>query len=150
MDNNTCEQPWTMDVVKNAPIEKPSLMELGNLEGTEPIDHIEGILYGAEFMPVDMHTPYYEKMLTATVDVPWTAQPEEVTYMNRLKEMNEPPVLSYQDLKLSSINQNTNEKFEGFGESIEGFGEGSYDLVFKALLILFLLFFIYYLMKQIN
>lgn len=143
---NTCDKPWTMDVVKNAPLSEPSFTSLGGLEGASPADTIEGVLYGAEFMPVDMHTPYYERMIHTTVDVPWTAQPEEVTYMNKLKEMNEPPVLTYQDLKLSSIPQNTYEKYEG----IEGFGEGTYDFVFKGLLILFLVFFIYYLMKQVN
>lgn len=165
MDNNiksddsvTCALGWTQDYSTNPQVPQPSLTELGGLEGAVPLDTIEGSVYGAEFMPVDMHTPYYEKMLTTTVAVPWLAQNEEATYMNRLKELNEPPVQTYRDLKLSSIPQEIhaglegfNDGLEGFDTSIEGFNAGqNYDLFFKALMILFLLFFIYYLMKQIK
>ena len=73
-----------------------SLTHLNGLEGSIPID--EKSLYGAEFMPVDIHTPYYERMTTETVEVPWLAQWQEQTFMNRTKVLNERPVKEYQEI----------------------------------------------------
>ena len=79
-------------------------------------------------------------MLTEPVQVPWLAESEEGTYMNKLKEKNEEPVKSYKDLILSSITQ--------FFYEPEGFGDGIGNLLFKILLIIFLLCVICYLVKN--
>jgi hypothetical protein len=115
-----------------------SLTHLGGLEGSDEED-----VYGAEFMPVDMHTPYYERMISQTVEVPWLGQDMEQTFMNRTKILNEPPVQAYKELKLSSIPQQNY-------ESVEGFGENTQNLVFKILCVIFLVILIYYLMKEIK
>lgn len=127
---------------------KASLTHLDGLEGSVPVaTNNEGSIYAAEFMEVDdMHTPYYERMLHETVNVPWLAtsgDDMESTYMNRTKALNEPPVRSYKDLKLSSVPQ-TN-----YG-GVEGFGEGTQNLVFKILCVVFLIMLVYYLMKEIK
>jgi hypothetical protein len=41
-----------------------------------------------------------------TVNTPWLATHHEDTFLNRIKELNEPPVQTYKDLKLSPIKQN--------------------------------------------
>ena len=115
-----------------------SFTHLGGLEGSE----FESIK-GAEFMPVDMHTPYYERMTRETVEVPWLAQDMERTFMNRTKVLNEPPVQTYKELKLSHISPQSH-------ESVEGFGENTENLVFKILCLMFLIGLIYYLMKEIK
>lgn len=150
MDNNvnfdtpmTCAPDWSAGVVdpESGSVVNASLVTLDGLDGSVPTDTREGSVYGAEFMPVDMHTPYYERMLTTTVQVPWLAESEEGTYMNRLKELNEPPVQTYKDLKLTPVSQNTHELVEGFGLSLD------YVTLFKILLIAVLLYWIWQLSK---
>jgi hypothetical protein len=151
MDNNinsddsmTCALDWTPGAdIKTGGTQKVSLTDLDGMDGSMPVDTKEGSVYGAEFMPVEMHTPYYEKMLTTTVEVPWLAEPEEESYMNRLKEMNEPHVQTYRELKLSPVSDNVH-------QTVEGFGYTDYVLFFKVLLIVFLMVFIYRLMKTMK
>jgi hypothetical protein len=123
-----------------------SLTDLNGLDGTMPYDTAKGSVYGAEFMPVEMHTPYYRSMLTATVDVPWLAEPEEASYLNRTKEMNEPHVQTYKELKLNPVNQNTRELIEDFG--LNGLGRMNYVLFLKIILIIVLFCWIYKLTRQ--
>lgn len=124
-----------------------SLTHLGGLEGVVDTNTDDRSVYGAEFMPVEMHTPYYERMLTETVKVPWLAQDMERTFMNRTKVLNEPPVQTYKELKLSSIPQ---QNYEQVPEQVEGFGENTQNLVFKILCVAFLIVLIYFLLKEIN
>jgi len=120
-----------------------SLTHIGNLEGSVDANLYDGTVYGAEFMPVEMHTPYYERMTRETVEVPWLGQEMEQTFMNRTKVLNEPPVQTYKELKLSSVSPIA-------FETLEGFGENTQNLVFKILCVLFLIILIYYLMKEIK
>ena len=152
MDNNvnseesqTCAPDWSAGVVnpKNGSVLNASLTSLGYLDGTMPFDTQEGSVYGAEFMPVEMHTPYYDRMLTATVEVPWLAEPEEGSYLNRLKEMNEPPVQTYKELELKPVNQNINETVEGFNNL-----KMNYVVFLKVILIVVLIAWIYKLSKN--
>lgn len=127
-----------------------SLTYLDGLSGSVPLNTDEGSIYGAQFMPIDMKTSYYEMMTTETVQVPWLAQDQERTFMNRTKELNEEPVQSYKDLKLSSIPQEQNEKYKPL-IYIEGFNYFDTEHYrFKIIMILVVIFIIYLLLKQIN
>lgn len=117
-----------------------SFTHLGGLEGAP--DTCEGNIYGAQFMSADMKTPYYERTISTNVKVPWLAQSEEATYMNRTKPLNEDPVLTYKELKLKSIPNDYS--------YIEQFGENTQNFVFKILTILFIILLIYYLLTKIN
>ena len=118
---------------------------------TDHLDGIEGVsdkdqydLYGAAFMTItDMHTPYYDRMITQDQNRPWFGQSMETTYMNNTKILNEDPVLTYKELKLSNIDSNNY-------ESVEHFGENTQNLVFKILFAMFIMMFIYYILKQIK
>ena len=127
-----------------------SLTHLGGLEGSIPPNKEDGSIYGAKFMPVTMHTPYYERMTTQTVNVPWLAQDMEKTFMNQTKVLDEPEIKAYRELKLSNVPQQMYENVEKTGETIEGFGENTQGLIFKILCVVFLIALIYFLMKEIN
>lgn len=119
-----------------------SLTHIGDLEGNSN----ENSIYGAEYMPTDIKTPYYERMITSTVSMPWLAQGMEATYMNRTKALNEDePNLNF---KITSIPKHEYGEFES---DIEGFGKSdTQNLFFKIMCVLFLIVMIYFLMKEIK
>ena len=125
-----------------------SFTKLGGLDGATDTNTHSNDVYGAEFLPVEMHTPYYERTITQRFDVPWLGQPMEQTFMNRTKELNEPPVQTYKELKMSSIPQQNHESV--YDQSVEGFGEKTQNLTFKILCVLFLIMVIYFLMREIK
>ncbi|QKF93614.1 hypothetical protein QKU48_gp0156 [Fadolivirus algeromassiliense] len=118
-----------------------SLTHLGGLEGNSD----EDVVYGAEYMETDIKTPYYERMVTTTVDIPWIAQDMEATYMNRTKPLNEKePDLNF-NIKLIPKN-----KYDEVYD-IEGFGKSdTQNLFFKILSALFIIFIIYLLVKELK
>lgn len=118
-----------------------SLTHIGGLEGNSN----EEVVYGAEYMQTDIKTPYYERMVTESVEAPWLAQGMEATYMNRTKELNEKiPDLNF---KIMSIPNKQYEDVDG----IEGFGKSdTQHLFFKILCAMFLIVLIYFLMKEIK
>ncbi len=135
-----CAPAWT-----NAHIGSVSLTELEGLPGApEPVNDCGSTFHGAKFMKVKyMYTPYYERLVSEIVPVPWIAEPEEATFMNRQKAANEPPVQTYAQLQLSAIPADNY-------ETVEGFGQGGYDLFFKVLLVLLLLAFVYYIVREMK
>lgn len=84
---------------------------LGGINGVPENDGI----YGAEFMPTDVHTPFYETMVTQNVRVPWFGHSMEDTFMNNTKILNEDPVKEYQEGYYVPIDQNVYQNIEGFG-----------------------------------
>src|SRR5438128_2608721 len=89
-----------------------------NMNITGQMQQNEETIYGSAFAPVDYLTPYYERTITAPIITPWLARDyDEATYMNRIKERNEEPVLTYRELKLTSIPEGNQEMIEGFGNS---------------------------------
>jgi hypothetical protein len=122
---------------------KTSLTAIGNISGAVPQNTEEGSIYGAEFMPAIMHTPYYDRMTTETVSVPWLAESNEQTFMNRTKELNEPIVKDYRELVTRSIPQ---EQYA----SVEDFSTDTPNYYFKVLCIVFLVFIIYLIIKEMK
>ena len=121
---------------------KTSVDHLDGLAGVSDKDQYD--LYGAAFMTIDdMHTPYYDRMITQVQNRPWFGQNMETTYMNNTKILNEDPVMTYKELRLSDIDSNNY-------ETIENFGENTQNLVFKMLFIIFVIAFICYILKQIK
>jgi|688.fasta_scaffold519582_1 hypothetical protein len=145
MENNikeSTQEPVT-DWNANENNFKTSLTDIIGLEGAVENNAYDGSINGTEFMPVNMHTPYYERVITQTVSVPWLAQDMEKTYMNRTKEFNEPPVETYKELKLSNL---SGQQYE----NVENFGENTSNLTFKILCFIFLVMLVIYLVKQIK
>ena len=122
---------------------KTSLTHLDGLSGAIPQDSDEGRIYGSQFMHTDINTPYYDRMLTERVIAPWEAELEEKTFMNTLKELNQRPFSTYQNIINKPIPQ---EKYE----SIEGFGQNAMNVNFKIACIVFLIFIIYMLIKEMK
>lgn len=115
-----------------------SLTHIGDIEGISDIQ----TTYGAEYIHVDMMTPYYERTIHTVADVPWLGQPMEKTYMNVLKTMNEKvPDL---DFNVTSIPTDKYEKIEGFSK------KETKDLYFKIACICFLMILVYFLMTEIK
>ena len=115
-----------------------SMSNLGNVQGV--LDESEEVndetVYGAELMKVsNMHTPYFETMVTRKVQVPWLAEPAEATFNNRVKILNEPPVKEYADIRLSSIDPNY-----WFIETFDSVNDTSYKLFFAIILFLVIVY----------
>jgi hypothetical protein len=94
-----------------------SMTHLGDLIGhmsDRGRDDLEQSL-GAEFKHVKYQTPFYEKMKTYKFNRPWLAKHQEHTFMNRIKELNEAPVKTYDSLKLSPISQ---DKYDSYVPTI--------------------------------
>lgn len=90
-------------------------------------------VYGAEFREIKPYIPYFQRTIKKYVPVPWLAEYEDRWYMNTYKRLNEPPVVTYKELRFSSI-PNTN-----YGKFNEGFGEINQKyLIILILLILFI------------
>lgn len=137
---HVCAPMWT-----SANIGSVSLTDLEGLPGApEPVTDCGSTFHGAKFMKIKhMYTPHYERLVSEIVPVPWIAEQEEATFMNRQKAANEPPVATYTQLQLSAIPADNNKK-------VEGFGLGEYDLFFKVLLVLLLLVFVYYIVREMK
>ena len=82
-------------VSNNDKIMETSITSLGNLSGTVPKDTDEGSGNGSRLAPAIGHTPYYEAMIKETAEVPWLAQPEEATFLNRTVVFNKMPIEHY-------------------------------------------------------
>lgn len=123
-----------------------SITHLGGLSGaTSDIgrDDME-TLYGAHFKAVQYRTPHYESMEVHTLGTPWLAEHQEQTFMNRIKELNEEPVQTYKDLKLSPIIETSYDNYVPTIYRVEGFSAGSnasnltkYLVVALAVLIIY-------------
>lgn len=109
--DQTCLLDWQKMMQKTNRYNR-SVTSLGNLSGIVPLDTDEGSSYGASFAPAIGNTPYYESMVTETVDAPWLAQPQEATFLNRTTVPNKPEVETYKNLKLSPIPQQKYETYE--------------------------------------
>jgi hypothetical protein len=89
----------------------PSLTHLGNLSGY----YNDGdSVYGAEFSEVPALTPYYERAMHYDDQKPWQHPYIESTYLNYMKMMNEPPVVTYKELQFKPISDNNYEIVEHF------------------------------------
>lgn len=93
-----------------------SLTHLNGLSGTSEDVGEKDSIYGAQFQTVKYNTPYYEFMDVKYVETPWLGEPFEHGFMNKIKELNEPPVKDYKNLKLTAIPTNNYETkiYEGF------------------------------------
>lgn len=60
---------------------------------------------GAEFKEINNIPTYFQVDPTYTVIAPWLGQNAEATFMNRTKELDQPPVRTYVDYQMSSIPQ---------------------------------------------
>ncbi|ARF09725.1 hypothetical protein Indivirus_2_104 [Indivirus ILV1] len=140
VQHTVCSPMWT-----NVNIGSVSLTELQGLPGAdEPVHECGSTFQGAEFMQIKhMQPPHYERLVSDVATVPWLAQNEEATFMNREKAANEHKVESYTQLQLASIPSDNHMK-------IEGFGSDGFDLILKALLVICLVAFIYYIMKEVK
>jgi len=118
---STCVNNWNLVIPNN------SLTTLGDYSGAvdemsrSVVDSYDtaGGLYGAAFESVPEKYSSYTKDYPITLVPPWFGQDNEKTYMNYLKTMNEDPVDTYKQLKLSSIPDSYNSPVtnvtEGFG-----------------------------------
>lgn len=145
--SQVCGPMWS-----EGPMYSVSLTNLGNFHGApEPVHECGSTLQGAKFMKVKhMYSPRYERLVTEIMPVPWIAEPDEATFLNRIKAANEPKVETYKRLHLEAMPDNNYGSFQTEGFSSEGFGTGGYDLFFKVLLIICLLAFIYYVSKEMK
>ena len=101
-----------------------STTHLGGLSGAVSDvgrDDVEN-LYGAFFKPVKYHTPYYSSMEMHTIHTPWLAAYKEHTFMNRIKELNEEPVLTYKELQISPVPTDKYVEYVPTIYKVEGFG----------------------------
>lgn len=126
---------------------QPMIVSLTELEGMpgadEQVHECGSTLGGATFMEVRdrAYNPNYERIMEKVMPVPWLAEPQEATFMNREKAANEPKVETYRQLELSAI------PGDNYGTFVsEGFGEG-YSVWFKIFLLLLLVALIYYVVK---
>jgi hypothetical protein len=110
-----------------------SLNYLGNLEGMYDGNQDA---FGAEFSTIYPKRKYFEKLDKQYVRVPWLGQNCESTFFNRTKVLNEPPVLSYKDLKLTSISQVPYQSINISDYGIEGFGNNNKSIMFVTIVIL--------------
>ena len=122
---------------------KTSLTHLDGLSGAVPYGSEEASIYGSEFKHTDINTPYYDRMTTERVIAPWEAELEEKTFMNTLKELNQRPFTTYQNIENKPIPQ---EKYE----SVEGFGSDTKNINFKIAAICFLLFIIFMIIREMK
>lgn len=138
--SQTCAPMWD-DVNQGA----VSLTELQGMPGAdEYVEFCGSGFNGAEFMEIKhMASPHYERLMSQVVPAPWLGQPGEVSYMNRVKMNNEAPSETYRQLKLSTLPN------ENYG-TVEGFGGDNFNIIFKVLLLLCLLVFIYYIMNEMK
>jgi hypothetical protein len=120
-----------------------SLTHLGLLPGGPDTDsNAQDNEYGAQFKSVNYKTPYYQLFVHERVKVPWLAAKCESTFMNRIKEKNEPPVKSYKDLLLSPL------PYDNYGRVVEDFvaeeSAGTINPVsFIVFCVLCIVFFLY-------
>ncbi len=98
-------------------------------------------MMAAEFMPVTIHTPYYEKMITQPVSVPWLAQRMEKTYMNNTKVLNEDPVVLYKQLSLKHVRND---------DYLEFFEDDGKNIMFKSMFFVFLLLILIHVLSKIR
>lgn len=84
------------------------LTDIGNIDGYE---YDGSKTYGAEIEEVKIIPKYYEVDETEYYLKPWLAEAAESTFMNNTKLLNEPPVTTYRDLRLSQYH-NKNMKMQ--------------------------------------
>ncbi len=118
-------------------IPENSLTKIGDIEGNqEPTNYING----AEYVPDKPHTKFYERAIYDTIEMPWLAQSQEVTYLNRTKPEND---IGFKIRAIPKINNETVESHESFD------GETTYSTtLIRLTCIVFIIFLIYYLAKQ--
>lgn len=125
-----------------------SLNNLCGYGGSPLTSTYDSGLYGAEILPAEVYSPYYERNFSDILIAPWLGQSQEATYMNRTKVLNEPPVKTYKEIKLVSIPLDKYEKYEG----IENFEENGINLkkhfILKIILIISLVILFLYLMMK--
>jgi hypothetical protein len=108
-------------------LEWNKLYEEGYNRNTSSLTHLNGLSgapgetvgnyqqetpYGAQFKEVTVPKQGYEQNVLVRVEAPWLAQHQEKTFMNITKELNEPPVKTYRDLKLESVGTQQNETYK--------------------------------------
>lgn len=122
-----------------------------NIPGVQ--ESSDDYVYGAAFREVKTYTPYYQKTIKKCASVPWLAKNEEAHFMNRYKAINEPPVVTYKELELSSVPYTNYENvpksyyFDPNILSIEGFGGNRQLYALKIVFIILLIVLIYNLIK---
>lgn len=107
---------------------------------------------GAIFTTVDYNPPYYNKLISVDDTKPWfpDAMIAEQTFLNVMKERNEPVVKDYKELILEPIplpyheafTVNENRPLQPFTDKPE-----SYSYLFKFMVLFIILFIIYKLMR---
>lgn len=118
-----------------------SLTKIDGLDGANEED-----VYGSEFQNVDgvLHTPFYDRFLTTRATVPWLAENQEWTYMNRTKPLNEQPYKSYRELRFNPIPSGN------YGAAnLEHFDIGQ-DWIFKLIALIIIVFVFYRLVIEIK
>lgn len=107
---------------------------------------------GSSFKTVDYELPYYNKLISVDDTKPWLpdAMEAEKTFLNVMKEQNEPVVKDYKELLLGPIplayheafTTNDNRPLQPFTSKSE-----TYSYPFKFMILFVLLFVIYLLIK---
>lgn len=118
-----------------------SLTKIDGLDGADEKD-----VYGAQFQNVEgvLHTPFYDRVITQKVKVPWLAEPQEATYMNRTKELNEEPYKSYRELRYQAIPAENNSFINP-----EFFGPGK-EWIFKLLSLALIIVAVYFIITKLR
>lgn len=93
---------------------------------------------------VSQDLPYYYKDYTGVNIAPWLGQISENTFLNRNKLYNEPPVLTYRNIKLLYEPSHNYESV--FNKNIEHFDNTQY--VFKILILVFAMIVVYLLLYR--
>ena len=122
-------------------INSTSLTKIDGLDGADEED-----VYGSELQNVDgvLHTPFYDRFLTTRATVPWLAEKQEWTFLNRTKPLNEQPYKSYRELRLNPIPSSN------YGAAnLEHFDIGQ-NWIFKLFSLIIIIFVVYRLMVEIK
>lgn len=107
---------------------------------------------GAKFSTVDYNPPYYNRLISVDDVKPWLpdAMQAEKTFLNVMKEQNEPVVKDYKELILEPIDYPYHEAFTSdYNRPLQPFTSKpeSYSYLFKIMILFVVLFIIYKLMK---
>ena len=137
-----------------------SLTNLDGIEGAVPNNTNEGSAYGSNFMETNLNTPYYEKIITERVEVPWLGQYSDQSFMTNSHPSHSHHNNTHQEFEVSNIQENENHNNHNHNNNhnnnqnnqIENkLFNGDYNhLIFKILCVIFLIMMICYLIKQIN
>lgn len=142
---------------------KHSLTHLDGLSGSVPLGteigssshKVDINMGGAEFKNVEYKTPYYEYTITERIVPPWLGLEQEKTFMNYIKDKNEPEVKTYKNIKLNPVSTRKYESYKPIinttterYKNIEAFDlnprENQWNNIMKIIIVILLIYYLYY------